>query len=226
MVPDRRGRMTGIIACALSSRSLPLIFPIPVILANSAVRVLQVDREHDVVPAGVSIIAVLVLRAAVGLAPAPCSPATKVIKRPSEHQFTVGELSPEDAEAQPFRDRPNTGPSPSRPGAERSRCDASASRRNLTFSIQRQLHSLATVCDAGPYPDIECAPDATCSLSTDPSDTRIQLRCCDYACPEMARICPEYRLIRNLKLYAARTNMVNNCYSAEQIRCNFFQRRP
>jgi OFA family oxalate/formate antiporter-like MFS transporter len=91
--PDRRGLMTGIIAGAFSWGSLPFIFPIRAI-------------PHDAPPAvffhviyimagtlgGVTVIAALLLKdPPVGWRPAGWVPTATVMRRPSDHQYTVGE---------------------------------------------------------------------------------------------------------------------------------------
>jgi OFA family oxalate/formate antiporter-like MFS transporter len=91
--PDRRGLMTGIIAGAFSWGSLPFIFPIRAIPGNSPPHVFfNVVFIMAGVLGGVAIIAGLVMRdPPSGWRPAGWTPSVKAMKRPSEHQYTVGE---------------------------------------------------------------------------------------------------------------------------------------
>jgi MFS transporter, OFA family, oxalate/formate antiporter len=91
--PDRRGLMTGIIAGAFSWGSLPFIFPIRAIPTDSPPYVFfNVLYVMAAVLGAVSIIAGLVLRdPPPGWRPPGWTPSVKAMKRPSEHQYTVGE---------------------------------------------------------------------------------------------------------------------------------------
>lgn len=91
--PDRRGVMTGLIAGAFSWGSLPFIFPIRAIPANSPPSVFfDVIYVMAAVMGGVSIIASLFMKdPSAGWKPPGWVPTQKAIKRPSSHQYTVGE---------------------------------------------------------------------------------------------------------------------------------------
>jgi len=91
--PDRRGVMTGLIAGAFSWGSLPFIFPIRAIPANSPPSVFfDVIYVMAAVMGGVSIVASLFMKdPPAGWKPPGWVPTQKAIKRPSSHQYTVGE---------------------------------------------------------------------------------------------------------------------------------------
>jgi MFS transporter, OFA family, oxalate/formate antiporter len=91
--PDRRGLMTGLIAGAFSWGSLPFIFPIRAIPHNSPSHVFfDVIYVMAGILGGVSIIAGLLMKdPPPGWRPAGWVPSQKAVKRPSEHQYTVGE---------------------------------------------------------------------------------------------------------------------------------------
>lgn len=90
---DRRGVMTGLIAGAFSWGSLPFIFPIRAIPANSPPSVFfDVIYVMAAVMGGVSIVASLFMKdPPAGWKPPGWVPTQKAIKRPSSHQYTVGE---------------------------------------------------------------------------------------------------------------------------------------
>ena len=91
--PDRRGLMTGLIAGAFSWGSLPFIFPIRAIPANSPPYVFfDVIYVMAAVLGGVSILGGLLMSdPPAGWRPAGWVPTQTAVKRPSEHHYTVGE---------------------------------------------------------------------------------------------------------------------------------------
>jgi MFS transporter, OFA family, oxalate/formate antiporter len=91
--PDRRGLMTGIIAGAFSWGSLPFIFPIRAIPQNAPPGVFfGVIYVMAGILGGATIIAALFLKdPPVGWHPLGWEPTTTAMRRPSEHQYTVGE---------------------------------------------------------------------------------------------------------------------------------------
>lgn len=91
--PDRRGLMTGIIAGAFSWGSLPFIFPIRAIPRDAPPAVFfDVIYIMAGVLGGVSVVAGLLLKdPPAGWRPIGWAPAATAIRRPSEHQYTVGE---------------------------------------------------------------------------------------------------------------------------------------
>lgn len=91
--PDRRGVMTGIIAGAFSWGSLPFIFPIRAIPHNSPSYVF-----FDVIYIMAGILGVVSILAAflmkdppAGWRPPGWTAQAKALRRPSDHQYTVGE---------------------------------------------------------------------------------------------------------------------------------------
>jgi MFS transporter, OFA family, oxalate/formate antiporter len=90
---DRRGVMTGLIAGAFSWGSLPFIFPIRAIPHNSPPSVfIHVIYVMAAVMGSVSIVAALFMKdPPAGWRPPGWVPKQKAIKRPSNHQYTVGE---------------------------------------------------------------------------------------------------------------------------------------
>lgn len=91
--PDRRGVMTGIIAGAFSWGSLPFIFPIRAIPHNAPSYVF-----FDVIYIMAGILGVVAIVASLlmkdpppGWRPPGWTPSAKALKRPSTHQYTVGE---------------------------------------------------------------------------------------------------------------------------------------
>lgn len=91
--PDRRGVMTGIIAGAFSWGSLPFIFPIRAIPHNAPPHVFfDVIYIMAAVISGVAIVAALFMKdPPPGWQPVGWRPATKAVRRPSGHQYTIGE---------------------------------------------------------------------------------------------------------------------------------------
>ena len=90
---DRRGVMIGVIAGAFSWGSLPFIFPIRAIPATSPPEVFfYVVYIMAAIVGGVSIIAALFMKdPPSGWRARGWTPKTKAIRRPSDHNFTVGE---------------------------------------------------------------------------------------------------------------------------------------
>jgi MFS transporter, OFA family, oxalate/formate antiporter len=91
--PDRRGLMTGIIAGAFSWGSLPFIFPIRAIPHEAPPAVFfDVIYIMAGILGGVTVIAALLLKdPPVGWRPAGWVPTATAMRRPSDHQYTVGE---------------------------------------------------------------------------------------------------------------------------------------
>jgi len=91
--PDRRGLMTGIIAGAFSWGSLPFIFPIRAIPRDAPPSVFfHVIYIMAGILGAVTVIAALLLKdPPVGWRPAGWVPTATAVRRPSEHQYTVGE---------------------------------------------------------------------------------------------------------------------------------------
>ena len=91
--PDRRGLITGIIAGAFSWGSLPFIFPIRAIPHNAPPVVFyNVIYIMAGILGGVAVIAGLLLKdPPVGWRPVGWMPTASAMRRPSEHQYTVGE---------------------------------------------------------------------------------------------------------------------------------------
>lgn len=91
--PDRRGLMTGLIAGAFSWGSLPFIFPIRRISAHAAPEVFfHVIYLIAAIVAVVSVVAAIFLQdPPAGWKPVGWVPLEKGAKRPSEHDYTVGE---------------------------------------------------------------------------------------------------------------------------------------
>jgi OFA family oxalate/formate antiporter-like MFS transporter len=91
--PDRRGLMTGIIAGAFSWGSLPFIFPIRAIPNNAPPAVFfDVIYIMAGILGGVTVVASLLLKdPPVGWRPAGWIPTATAMRRPSEHQYTLGE---------------------------------------------------------------------------------------------------------------------------------------
>ncbi|MGH7012784.1 MAG: MFS transporter [Stellaceae bacterium] len=90
---DRRGVMTGLIAGAFSWGSLPFIFPIRAIPHDAPPSVfIHVIYVMAAVMGGVSIVAALFMKdPPAGWRPPGWTPKQTAIKRPSNHQYTVGE---------------------------------------------------------------------------------------------------------------------------------------
>jgi OFA family oxalate/formate antiporter-like MFS transporter len=90
---DRRGLMTGLIAGAFSWGSLPFIFPIRAIPHTAAPSVFfHVVYAMAAVIAGVSLIAALFLKdPPPGWKPLGWQPKATAARRPSDHQYSVGE---------------------------------------------------------------------------------------------------------------------------------------
>ncbi len=91
--PDRRGLMTGIIAGAFSWGSLPFIFPIRAIPQNAPPAVFfNVICTMAGILGGATVIAALFMKdPPLGWRPVGWEPTATAMKRPSEHQYTVGE---------------------------------------------------------------------------------------------------------------------------------------
>lgn len=91
--PDRRGLMTGIIAGAFSWGSLPFIFPIRAIPPNAPPIVFfHVIYAMAGILGAVTVVAALLLKdPPVGWRPAGWVPTARASRRPSEHQYSVGE---------------------------------------------------------------------------------------------------------------------------------------
>lgn len=91
--PDRRGLMTGIIAGAFSWGSLPFIFPIRAIPHDAPPAVFfNVIYLMAAILGGVTVIAALLLKdPPAGWRPPGWVPTATTMRRPSEHQYTVGE---------------------------------------------------------------------------------------------------------------------------------------
>ncbi|MGH7248074.1 MAG: MFS transporter, partial [Pseudomonadota bacterium] len=90
---DRRGVMTGLIAGAFSWGSLPFIFPIRAIPHDAPPSVfIHVIYIMAAVMGGVSIVAALFMKdPPPGWRPPGWTPKQTAIKRPSSHQYTIGE---------------------------------------------------------------------------------------------------------------------------------------
>jgi MFS transporter, OFA family, oxalate/formate antiporter len=90
---DRRGLMTGVIAGAFSWGSLPFIFPIRAIPHSAAPAVfVNVIYVMAASLGGVTIVTAMLLKdPPAGWRPAGWTPAIKALRRPSEHQYSVGE---------------------------------------------------------------------------------------------------------------------------------------
>jgi MFS transporter, OFA family, oxalate/formate antiporter len=91
--PDRRGLMTGMIAGGFSWGSLPFILPIRTIPQNAPPAVFfHMLYIMAGILGGVTVIAALFLKdPPVGWRPAGWEPTATAMRRPSEHQYTVGE---------------------------------------------------------------------------------------------------------------------------------------
>lgn len=90
---DRRGLMIGLIAGAFSWGSLPFIFPIRAIPKTSPPEVFfHVIYIMAAIIGGVSIVAALLMKdPPSGWKPKGWSPRTQASRRPSDHNYTVGE---------------------------------------------------------------------------------------------------------------------------------------
>ena len=91
--PDRRGLMTGLIAGAFSWGSLPVIFPIRAIPHDAPPYIfLDVIYIMAATLASAAVAAALFMKdPPPGWRPAGWTPAATAKRRPSEHQYTVGE---------------------------------------------------------------------------------------------------------------------------------------
>jgi MFS transporter, OFA family, oxalate/formate antiporter len=90
--PDKRGLTAGLIAGAFAWGALPFIFPIRAIPKTAPISVFfHVIYLMALIIGGVSVIASLFMKdPPVGWRPAGWTP-TAAVKRPTEHQFTLGE---------------------------------------------------------------------------------------------------------------------------------------
>jgi OFA family oxalate/formate antiporter-like MFS transporter len=91
--PDKRGTTAGLIAGAFSWGALPFIFPIRAIPKTAPDAVFfHVIYAMALIIGGVSIVASLFMKdPPAGWRPPGWVPKQKAIKRPTEHQFTLGE---------------------------------------------------------------------------------------------------------------------------------------